>query len=167
MSSHYIINSVKILEYLNRKIGKIRLLPRAPRLTALKRLILKQRAERRVQYVKEAQRTELYGSSDAGDKVITDRADAAAEQEKTAAEQTKTDSTSATDEFVQRAKQCIHNRKFREYCNQLISKDICRLAYSMIKELFKFQHRAMANDPLKVYHFTCLFRTFLKVKIFH
>ncbi|XP_065067217.1 uncharacterized protein LOC135692826 [Rhopilema esculentum] len=43
----------------------------------------------------------------------------------------------------------LHTRKFREYCDQLLSKDIDQIVYKMLKDLRRFQTRAYIENPIK------------------
>ncbi|TRY95859.1 hypothetical protein DNTS_021392 [Danionella cerebrum] len=43
----------------------------------------------------------------------------------------------------------IHSRKFRDYCNQVLSKDVDECVSSLLKELVRFQDRLHQKDPMK------------------
>ncbi|KAL2092814.1 hypothetical protein ACEWY4_012612 [Coilia grayii] len=43
----------------------------------------------------------------------------------------------------------IHSRKFRDYCNQVLSKDLDECASALLKELCRFQDRLYQKDPRK------------------
>ncbi|XP_048045314.1 selenocysteine insertion sequence-binding protein 2-like [Megalobrama amblycephala] len=43
----------------------------------------------------------------------------------------------------------IHSRKFRDYCNQVLSKDVDECVSSLLKELVRFQDRLYQKDPMK------------------
>ncbi|XP_042580651.1 selenocysteine insertion sequence-binding protein 2-like isoform X2 [Cyprinus carpio] len=43
----------------------------------------------------------------------------------------------------------IHSRKFRDYCNQVLRKDVDECVSSLLKELVRFQDRLYQRDPMK------------------
>ncbi|KAM7415804.1 hypothetical protein PAMA_018049 [Pampus argenteus] len=43
----------------------------------------------------------------------------------------------------------IHSRKFREYCSQMLSKDVDECVTALLKELVRFQDRLYQKDPMK------------------
>ncbi|XP_051551984.1 selenocysteine insertion sequence-binding protein 2-like isoform X2 [Myxocyprinus asiaticus] len=43
----------------------------------------------------------------------------------------------------------IHSRKFRDYCNQVLSKDVDECVSGLLKELVRFQDRLYQKDPMK------------------
>ncbi|XP_054628338.1 selenocysteine insertion sequence-binding protein 2-like isoform X12 [Dunckerocampus dactyliophorus] len=43
----------------------------------------------------------------------------------------------------------IHSRKFREYCSQMLSKDVDQCVTSLLRELVRFQDRLYQKDPMK------------------
>ncbi|XP_016321296.1 selenocysteine insertion sequence-binding protein 2-like isoform X2 [Sinocyclocheilus anshuiensis] len=43
----------------------------------------------------------------------------------------------------------IHSRKFRDYCNQVLRKDVDECVSSLLKELVRFQDRLFQKDPMK------------------
>ncbi|TMS03943.1 Selenocysteine insertion sequence-binding protein 2 [Larimichthys crocea] len=43
----------------------------------------------------------------------------------------------------------IHSRKFRDYCSQMLSKDVDECVTSLLKELVRFQDRLYQKDPMK------------------
>ncbi|XP_062399744.1 selenocysteine insertion sequence-binding protein 2-like [Sardina pilchardus] len=43
----------------------------------------------------------------------------------------------------------IHSRKFRDYCNQVLSKDVDECVTNLLKELVRFQDRLYLKDPRK------------------
>ncbi|CAJ1069197.1 selenocysteine insertion sequence-binding protein 2-like isoform X1 [Xyrichtys novacula] len=43
----------------------------------------------------------------------------------------------------------IHSRKFREYCSQMLSKDVDACVTELLKELVRFQDRLYQKDPMK------------------
>merc|ERR1712181_39149 len=49
----------------------------------------------------------------------------------------------------ERAKACIHSRKFRPYCNQTLSPDLDTLIGNLMADLTRFQDNQHAKDPVK------------------
>ncbi|XP_030593112.1 selenocysteine insertion sequence-binding protein 2 isoform X2 [Archocentrus centrarchus] len=43
----------------------------------------------------------------------------------------------------------VHSRKFRDYCSQILSKDVDECVTSLLKELVRFQDRLYQKDPMK------------------
>nr|XP_033784673.1 selenocysteine insertion sequence-binding protein 2 isoform X2 [Geotrypetes seraphini] len=43
----------------------------------------------------------------------------------------------------------IHSRRFREYCNQVLSKEVDSCVTELLKELVRFQDRLYQKDPIK------------------
>ncbi|CAG5925058.1 unnamed protein product [Menidia menidia] len=43
----------------------------------------------------------------------------------------------------------IHSRKFRDYCNQMLQKDVDECVTTLLKELVRFQDRLYQKDPMK------------------
>ncbi|XP_047448053.1 selenocysteine insertion sequence-binding protein 2-like [Mugil cephalus] len=43
----------------------------------------------------------------------------------------------------------IHSRKFRDYCSQMLSKDVDECVTTLLKELVRFQDRLYQKDPMK------------------
>ncbi|XP_049907089.1 selenocysteine insertion sequence-binding protein 2-like [Epinephelus moara] len=43
----------------------------------------------------------------------------------------------------------IHSRKFRDYCSQMLSKDVDECVKALLKELVRFQDRLYQKDPMK------------------
>ncbi|KAM3867661.1 selenocysteine insertion sequence-binding protein 2-like [Diretmus argenteus] len=43
----------------------------------------------------------------------------------------------------------IHSRKFRDYCSQVLSKDVDECVTALLKELVRFQDRLYQKDPMK------------------
>ncbi|XP_069481756.1 selenocysteine insertion sequence-binding protein 2 [Ambystoma mexicanum] len=43
----------------------------------------------------------------------------------------------------------IHSRRFREYCNQVLSKEVDSCVTDLLKELVRFQDRLFQKDPVK------------------
>ncbi|RNA01913.1 selenocysteine insertion sequence-binding 2-like [Brachionus plicatilis] len=53
------------------------------------------------------------------------------------------------DQLEERVKQKIHSRKFREYCHQIINKDIDETCTLLLQEIVRFQDRLYQKNPVK------------------
>jgi ribosomal protein L7Ae-like RNA K-turn-binding protein len=53
------------------------------------------------------------------------------------------------EKLEKQVKQKIHNRKFREYCNQIINKEIDQVCYMLLHEIVRFQDRMYHKNPIK------------------
>ena len=62
------------------------------------------------------------------------------------------------EKLEEQVKQKIHSRKFREYCNQIINRDIDEVCSSLLNEIARFQDRLYHKNPIKV------ILTFFKIK---
>ncbi|KPP72743.1 hypothetical protein Z043_108227 [Scleropages formosus] len=62
-------------------------------------------------------------------------------------EQPTNDGSSLETALVQRPK--IHSRKFRDYCSQVLSKEVDECVTALLKELVRFQDRLYQKDPMK------------------
>lgn len=63
---------------------------------------------------------------------------------------TATPTASSSDPALECAARSVHSARFREYCTQLVSRDVNQRAYTIIRELAAFQKRAAQADPVKV-----------------
>ena len=54
------------------------------------------------------------------------------------------------EKLEEQVKQKIHSRKFREYCNQIVNKDIDDTCMSLLHEIVRFQDRLYHKNPIKV-----------------
>lgn len=157
------------------KKGKQREVPKAKKPTPLKKVILKEREERKQRRLLEergllpedesklandATEEEQCGttltdedvSPVAGDddppelndtnQIVTE-GDEESNKDETVEEQT----TSAVLCSANRPK--IHSRKFRDYCSQMLSKDVDECVTTLLKELVRFQDRLYQKDPMK------------------
>ncbi|KAM7019120.1 selenocysteine insertion sequence-binding protein 2-like [Tautogolabrus adspersus] len=159
------------------KKGKQREVPKAKKPTPLKKIILKEREERKQRRLldergllpedelsedKAAEEdqcdtnaTDEVGSST--EEPVEDQSDLNGsnqmekdvdqepekEEEETAEQQT----TSAMTLPTNRPK--IHSRKFRDYCSQMLSKEVDNCVTDLLKELVRFQDRLYQKDPMK------------------
>ncbi|XP_041643291.1 selenocysteine insertion sequence-binding protein 2-like isoform X2 [Cheilinus undulatus] len=160
------------------KKGKQREVPKAKKPTPLKKIILKEREERKQRRLLEEMgllpenefiadkpaedqcdtsatgevgspteepdedKSELNGS-DHLDKEDGQELDKEEQKEDTAEQQTTLPVTLPAN----RPK--IHSRKFRDYCSQMLSKDVDKCVTDLLKELVRFQDRLYQKDPMK------------------
>lgn len=54
------------------------------------------------------------------------------------------------EKLEEQVKKKIHSRKFREYCNQIISQDIDNICLTLLQEIARFQDRLYHKFPNKV-----------------
>ncbi|XP_048842108.1 selenocysteine insertion sequence-binding protein 2-like isoform X2 [Brienomyrus brachyistius] len=168
------------------KKGKQREVPKAKKPTPLKRIILKEREERKQKRLLEergsdgpvsdslllsAEEVELegvtseldeqgpsgddepcedypeeHGPPDAEQPDTEQPADTKPEQVEVEQQPSK-DSVLGDADAVQQPK--IHSRKFRDYCNQMLNKDVDESVTGLLKELVRFQDRLYQKDPMK------------------
>ncbi|XP_072560943.1 uncharacterized protein secisbp2 isoform X2 [Paramormyrops kingsleyae] len=167
------------------KKGKQREVPKAKKPTPLKRIILKEREERKQKRLLEergldapvsdpklsAEEVELdgvvsesdehgpsgddepcednpeeLGPPDAEQPDAEQPADTKPEQVEVEQQPSK-ESTPGEADAIQHPK--IHSRKFRDYCNQMLNKDVDESVTGLLKELVRFQDRLYQKDPMK------------------
>ncbi|KAG9261827.1 selenocysteine insertion sequence-binding protein 2 [Astyanax mexicanus] len=160
------------------KKGKQREVPKAKKPTPLKRVILKEREERKqnrlleerdpAKIVDESSPAESHSNEhpDETSSVepqeltsdLTGHVDAEEEPDQTSPQVISTEEETAAEEnaplkicnpdtSLDRPK--IHSRKFREYCSQMLSKDVDECVTTLLKELVRFQDRLYQKDPMK------------------
>ncbi len=49
----------------------------------------------------------------------------------------------------EKVKQKVHNRKFREYCNQIVNKEVDEVCSLLLHEIVRFQDRMYHKNPIK------------------
>ena len=54
------------------------------------------------------------------------------------------------EKLEEQVKQKIHSRKFREYCNQIINRDMDEVCISLLHDIARFQDRLYHKNPTKV-----------------
>uniref|UniRef100_A0A672J2B5 SECIS binding protein 2 n=1 Tax=Salarias fasciatus TaxID=181472 RepID=A0A672J2B5_SALFA len=121
------------------KKGKQREVPKAKKPTPLKRVILKEREERK-------QRRLLEERGLLPEEESRPLHDATEEEEQCDTNDTGR-ITSAESHTAHTPK--IHSRKFRDYCSQMLSKDVDECVSTLLKELVRFQDRLYQKDPMK------------------
>ncbi|XP_018599612.1 selenocysteine insertion sequence-binding protein 2-like isoform X2 [Scleropages formosus] len=157
------------------KKGKQREVPKAKKPTPLKRIILKEREERKrnrlleergllppaadsgpcsnevVVQLESLQLEEIvHSSTDVTEESMTVQVDLCTQDDPAQAEigeQPTNDGSSLETALVQRPK--IHSRKFRDYCSQVLSKEVDECVTALLKELVRFQDRLYQKDPMK------------------
>nr|XP_046241349.1 selenocysteine insertion sequence-binding protein 2-like [Scatophagus argus] len=157
------------------KKGKQREVPKAKKPTPLKKIILKEREERKQRRLLEERgllpENDFEPANDAAEEEqykinATDEAGSPTEEvddqtelngtnkmlkeddEETYNDKTIEQQTSSPPPCsVNRPK--IHSRKFRDYCNQMLSKDVDECVTVLLKELVRFQDRLYQKDPMK------------------
>ncbi|XP_028719639.1 selenocysteine insertion sequence-binding protein 2 isoform X2 [Peromyscus leucopus] len=151
------------------KKGKQREIPKAKKPTSLKKIILKERQERMQQRLQENAMGLTVASDDAQDVESGDQAPKRGHS--TGPEKTE-ESVSSTPviegeseeptgtEFKRDQEAChptldsatfpkIHSRRFRDYCSQMLSKEVDACVTALLKELVRFQDRMYQKDPVK------------------
>ncbi|XP_040611906.1 selenocysteine insertion sequence-binding protein 2 isoform X2 [Mesocricetus auratus] len=148
------------------KKGKQREIPKAKKPTSLKKIILKERQERMQQRLQESAASLAVASDDAQD-VEGGASDQAPQHvhptgpEKTEESVIEGESEEPTGtEFQKDPEACqpapgsasfpkIHSRRFRDYCSQMLSKEVDACVTGLLKELVRFQDRMYQKDPVK------------------
>ncbi|XP_071396755.1 selenocysteine insertion sequence-binding protein 2 [Centroberyx affinis] len=157
------------------KKGKQREVPKAKKPTPLKRVILKEREERKQNRLleerglvpgiesKPADDTAAEEQCDtiAADEIVsptvgledqpmdheTSQTEREGDEDRDNEEAGEQQSTQALPCPTNRPK--IHSRKFRDYCSQVLSKDVDECVTALLKELVRFQDRLYQKDPMK------------------
>ncbi|XP_040305476.1 selenocysteine insertion sequence-binding protein 2 isoform X3 [Herpailurus yagouaroundi] len=150
------------------KKGKQREVPKAKKPTSLKKIILKERQERKQQRLQEnavspapASDAALDGES-GGDEAL-DQAEPSEGTEESAAPtptgQRKSEEPPRTEPQKEADGLClvpdgagcprIHSRRFRDYCSQMLSKEVDACVTDLLRELVRFQDRMYQKDPVK------------------
>lgn len=159
------------------KKGKQREVPKAKKPTPLKKVILKEREERKQKRLLEERgllpENELKPTSDAEKEEQCDtnvpgelRSPTPTEELEDQSEMNCTsqmvkegDEEEDKEEIVEQqpispvpcqpSRPKIHSRKFRDYCNQMLSKTVDECVTTLLKELVRFQDRLYQKDPMK------------------
>lgn len=153
------------------KKGKQREVPKAKKPTPLKKVILKEREERKQnrlleerdpirmtsEATQEPQASENLSESNSAQHCPEPTSDQSGAEE---ADQTgspedpknlEEDSAPSKnwDSNSNPSRPKIHSRKFRDYCSQMLSKDVDECVTVLLKELVRFQDRLYQKDPMK------------------
>ncbi|NWU24224.1 SEBP2 protein, partial [Dyaphorophyia castanea] len=144
------------------KKGKQREVPKAKRPTPLKKIILKEREQRKQQHLleqKAAPKDEDHICQTAGnvteDETLLQDSQAAVPVtqvaegflENTGIKESKEGSVTSKQLTTTLPK--IHSRNFRDYCSQVLSKEVDSCVTDLLKELVRFQDRLYQKDPVK------------------
>ncbi|XP_041442722.1 selenocysteine insertion sequence-binding protein 2-like isoform X2 [Xenopus laevis] len=152
------------------KRGKEKEIPKLKRPTALKKIILKEREEKKgrvpvdpsvlgSEEQKDAlsfadeQSEELASQEEAGLSAQSDTSLSPASQNSpycmTPVSQGSPASSGIGSPMATSTLTKIHSKRFREYCNQVLSKEIDECVTVLLQELVSFQERVYQNDPVK------------------
>ncbi|XP_030663019.1 selenocysteine insertion sequence-binding protein 2 isoform X5 [Nomascus leucogenys] len=152
------------------KKGKQREIPKAKKPTSLKKIILKERQERKQQRLQENAVSPAFTSDDTqdgesgGDDQVPEQAELSGpegmdEPISTPSVEGKSEEPPGTE--LQRDTEVshlapshatfpkIHSRRFRDYCSQMLSKEVDACVTDLLKELVRFQDRMYQKDPVK------------------
>lgn len=153
------------------KKGKQREIPKAKKPTSLKKIILKERQERMQQRLQESAVSPTVASDDSQDVESGVTNQIPSPDNPTGPEKTEEPVSStpvvageseepAGTEFQRDPEACqpapdsatfpkIHSRRFRDYCSQMLSKEVDACVTGLLKELVRFQDRMYQKDPVK------------------
>lgn len=153
------------------KKGKQREIPKAKKPTSLKKIILKERQERLQQRLQESAVSPTVASDDSQDVESGVTNQIPSLDNPTGPEKTEEPVSStpvvegeseepAGTEFQRDPEACqpapdsatfpkIHSRRFRDYCSQMLSKEVDACVTGLLKELVRFQDRMYQKDPVK------------------
>ncbi|XP_007445683.1 PREDICTED: selenocysteine insertion sequence-binding protein 2 [Lipotes vexillifer] len=146
------------------KKGKQREVPKAKKPTSLKKIILKERQERKQQRLQENAVSPAFASDDVqdgesgGDDQALGQPDPSGTEFwgtkelvscASVAESKSEDQLGAEPQKEVEACPKIHSRRFRDYCSQMLSKEVDACVTDLLKELVRFQDRMYQKDPVK------------------
>ncbi|KAM6363795.1 selenocysteine insertion sequence-binding protein 2 isoform 4-T4 [Pluvialis apricaria] len=141
------------------KKGKQREVPKAKRPTRLKKIILKEREQRKQQHLLE--QTAVLKDEDnvcrsaeniTEDEMLLQHTVPATQVTEGSLENTgikESTEGSMTSKQLTSNLPKIHSRKFRDYCSQVLSKEVDSCVTDLLKELVRFQDRLYQKDPVK------------------
>ncbi|XP_029861741.1 selenocysteine insertion sequence-binding protein 2 isoform X11 [Aquila chrysaetos chrysaetos] len=144
------------------KKGKQREVPKAKRPTPLKKIILKEREQRKQQHLLE--QTAVPKDEDSicqstenitEDETLLQDSQAAVPAAQVAEGFLENTGIKDSTESSMTSKQLtfslpkIHSRNFRDYCSQVLSKEVDSCVTDLLKELVRFQDRLYQKDPVK------------------
>ncbi|XP_008047483.1 selenocysteine insertion sequence-binding protein 2 [Carlito syrichta] len=153
------------------KRGKQREVPKAKKPTSLKKIILKERQERKQQRLHESAASPAFDSADVqegesggGDQAPLQAALAGPEETDESLPSPPVvagESEEPPGAELQRGVESwplapshttfpkIHSRRFRDYCSQMLSKEVDACVADLLRELVRFQDRMYQKDPVK------------------
>ncbi|XP_024107533.3 selenocysteine insertion sequence-binding protein 2 isoform X3 [Pongo abelii] len=152
------------------KKGKQREIPKAKKPTSLKKIILKERQERKQQRLQEnavspaftsddtqdgesgdddqvPEQAELSGPEGMDELISTPSVEDKSEEPPGTELQRDTEASHLAPNHATFPK--IHSRRFRDYCSQMLSKEVDACVTDLLKELVRFQDRMYQKDPVK------------------
>lgn len=140
------------------KKGKQREVPKAKKPTSLKKIILKERQERMQQRLQENTGSPAISS----DKVFEAESGSTDSQPDATGEVESSVESKSEEQLGETLPEpepspvpdttChpkIHSRRFRDYCSQMLSKEVDACVTELLKELVRFQDRMYQKDPVK------------------
>uniref|UniRef100_G3UST8 SECIS binding protein 2 n=1 Tax=Meleagris gallopavo TaxID=9103 RepID=G3UST8_MELGA len=144
------------------KKGKQREVPKAKRPTPLKKIILKERELRKQQHLLEQTAVPKDGGNSCVSAENTTEDEALPQDSQAVVpvmqvaegllESTKikesTESSMTSKQSTSNLPK-IHSRRFRDYCSQILSKEVDSCVTDLLKELVRFQDRLYQKDPVK------------------
>ncbi|XP_040819713.1 selenocysteine insertion sequence-binding protein 2 isoform X1 [Ochotona curzoniae] len=150
------------------KKGKQREVPKAKKPTSLKKIILKERQERKQQRLQENTVSPAVDELQNPESCAEDQASGQAEPTgpleadravSRPVVEVKSEEPLGT-ELLRDTEACqpapdhaglpkIHSRRFRDYCSQVLSKEVDACVTELLKELVRFQDRMYQKDPVK------------------
>ncbi|XP_035425099.1 selenocysteine insertion sequence-binding protein 2 isoform X2 [Cygnus atratus] len=143
------------------KKGKQREVPKAKRPTPLKKIILKEREQRKQQHLLEQTAIPKDGdtclsaeNTTEGDTLPQDSQTAVPVMQvaegflESTGIKESTESSMASKQLTSNLPK-IHSRRFRDYCSQVLSKEVDSCVTDLLKELVRFQDRLYQKDPVK------------------
>ncbi|XP_034885091.1 selenocysteine insertion sequence-binding protein 2 isoform X4 [Mirounga leonina] len=150
------------------KKGKQREVPKAKKPTSLKKIILKERQERKQQRLQEnavspALASDAVPDGESGGDEALEPADPSGGPEASPCSAPVLEGRSEElprAELQKEVEGChlvpngagcpkIHSRRFRDYCSQMLSKEVDACVTDLLKELVRFQDRMYQKDPVK------------------
>ncbi|XP_008334068.1 selenocysteine insertion sequence-binding protein 2 isoform X2 [Cynoglossus semilaevis] len=138
------------------KKGKQREVPKPKKPTALKKVILKEREERKQRRLMEERgetAEEPEEGSDEGEESVTNNTEECASLTQEPEEQPNVHDPNLSQGEENGScsfnKVKIHSRRFRDYCSQMLSRDVDDCVTTLLKELVRFQDRLYQKDPMK------------------
>ncbi|NXO01121.1 SEBP2 protein, partial [Rhinopomastus cyanomelas] len=142
------------------KKGKQREVPKAKRPTPLKKIILKEREQRKQQHLLEQRAVpnvednvcQTAKNNIEEETLLQDDQAAVVKAAEGILENTQSkEATESSMTSKQRSSNVpkIHSRNFRDYCSQVLSKEVDSCVTDLLKELVRFQDRLYQKDPVK------------------
>ncbi|XP_009697758.1 PREDICTED: selenocysteine insertion sequence-binding protein 2 [Cariama cristata] len=144
------------------KKGKQREVPKAKRPTPLKKIILKEREQRKQQHLLEQRAVPkdednicLSAENITEDETLPQDSQAAVPVMQVTEGFLESTGIKESTEGSMTSKQLtsnlpkIHSRNFRDYCSQVLSKEVDSCVTDLLKELVRFQDRLYQKDPVK------------------